>query len=145
MIRESMPNYVHAFFQERLGLHWSADFRGALYVPDECRGRRMQLDDVAIAVGYNAFIGRTCCIHTVIQRPELLTRGILRESFDYPFNVCGCEAILGLVDSTNDDAMRFDLKLGFREIQRVPNGGNVGDLVILQMLRGQCRWLSKPH
>lgn len=132
---------VHAFFLDRLGLHWSDDFRGVLHVPEAHDGDVMRMDHVAVAVGYNAFVGRSCCMHTVIQNPELLTRRIVRDSFTYPFTVCGCNVVLGLVDSMNEAALTFDKKLGFEEVARVPNGGPDADLVVLQMTRENCRWL----
>jgi L-amino acid N-acyltransferase YncA len=69
----------------------------------------------------------------------------VRDTFAFPFEVCNCEAVLALVDSTNDAALNFDSKLGFREIARIPNGGTDGDLVVMQMTRAECRWLRKPH
>lgn len=136
---------VHAFFADRLGLKWSEDFRGNLWVPDEYSGQVANMDHVAIAVAYNAFIGRTCCMHTVIQRPDLVSPRVVRDTFAFPFEVCNCEAVLALVDSTNEAALSFDTKLGFREIARIPNGGTDGDLVVMQMTRADCRWLRKPH
>lgn len=135
---------VWEFMHAKLALHNSADFRGALWVPEEHASSAMSMDHVAVAVGYNAFIGRTCCMHVVIQAPERLTPRIVRESFRFPFELCNCNAVLGLVDSKNDAAMSFDLKLGFKQIATIPNGGIDGDLNVLQMLRGECRWL-KPH
>lgn len=145
MIQTNNASTVHAFFHDRLGLHWSQDFRGVLWAPEEFRNEIASMDHVAVAVGYNAFIGRTCCMHTVIQRPDLVSGRIVREAFEFPFEVVGLEAVLALVDSDNEAALSFDTKLGFREIARVPNGGTDGDLVILQMLRADCRWLRKPH
>lgn len=134
---------VWQFFHERLGLHASEDFRGVCHFldADAVPGTAATMDAVAVAVGYNAFIGRTCCMHSVIQKPEAVTRGMVRETFEYPFNVCDCTAVLALVDSTNEAALNFDTKLGFKEIARVPDGGREGDLVVLQMLRSECRWL----
>lgn len=145
MMQTSDRRAVHAFFHDRLGLHWSEDFRGALYVPDECRNTMAQMNHVAVAVGYNAFIGRTCAMHTVIQRPDLVSPRIVREAFEFPFRVCNCEAVLALVDSTNDAALSFDTKLGFEEIARIPGGGPDADLVVMRMLRSDCRWLKKTH
>ena len=136
---------VWQFFNAQLGLHASEDFRGVCHVPDEFRGDVMHMEHVAVAVGYNAFIGRTCCMHVVIQRPELLSRSIVRDAFEYPFVTCNCEAVLALIDSANEAAINFDTKLGFREIARIPNGGPDADLIVMQMLRGDCRWLRKPH
>jgi hypothetical protein len=141
MIELTLPDIVHAFFADRLGLHSSADFRGVLYAPDRPDESPIHYEDVAVAVGYNAFIGRTCCMHTVVQRPDLLNRRMVLAAFVYPFNVCNCEAVLALVDSTNAAALSFDTRLGFKEIARIPNGGGDADLVVLQMLRGDCRWL----
>lgn len=144
MMQATHRQFVHAFFRDRLGLHWSDDFRGVLHVPDEFSNAPSNMDHVAVAVAYNAFIGRTCCMHVVVQRPELLSPRIVREAFEFPFVVCGCEAVLALVDSTNTAALDFDTRLGFAEVARVPNGGTDGDLVVLRMTRSECRWL-KPH
>lgn len=143
MIQCNDRNTVYAYFRQVLGLHWSDDFRGVLYVPECYEGRLADPSHVAIAVGYDCFVGRTCCIHSVIPRPETVTKTIVRDTFAFPFNVCGCEAVLGLVDSTNAAALRFDKHLGFKEVHRIPNGGTEGDLIVLQMLRADCRWLRK--
>lgn len=143
MIEADDRRLVHSFFADRLGLHWSDDFRGVLHVPDDCRGRPAQMADVAIAVAWNGFVGKTCCMHAVIQRPELVSPRIVRETFEFPFLKCGCEAILAFVDSTNAAALNFDRKLGFRDIATIPHGGPDADLIILQMLRSECRWLRQ--
>jgi hypothetical protein len=145
VIQVSDRKFVHEFFHDRLGIHWSEDFRGVLHVPDEYQHYPRSMDHVAVAVGYNSFIGHTCCLHSVIQRPDLVSRRMVRETFEFPFNTCGCEAVLGLVDSSNLPALNFNTKLGFKEVYRVPNGGLDGDLIIMQMLRGDCRWLRKEH
>lgn len=136
------PRAVWEYFNAKLGLHPSDDFRGVCYVrshlpPDMPMG----MDDVTVAVGYNGFIGRTCCMHVVIDRPESFTRKILREAFEYPFVRCGCEAVIGLVDSVNEAAVEFDKRIGFVEVARIAHAGLEGDLVILRMLRSECRWL----
>ena len=145
MKRVTDRDAVWRFFHDRLGLHESADFRGVCHFRDEdsLPGAPMTMDAVAVAVGYNAFIGRTCCMHTVIQRPEAVTPGMVCETFEYPFLVCDCTAVLALVDSTNEAALRFDRKLGFKDIAVVPGGGADGDLIVLQMLRSECRWLRR--
>lgn len=144
MIEVTNSRMVWEYFHRELGLHESDDFRGVLHVPDSFRGMAAQPEHVAIAVGYNAFVGKTCCMHTVITRPELMTRRIVREAFEFPFQVAGCVAVLALVDSTNEAALKFDMHLGFNEVDRIPEGGVDGDLVVLRMMRDACRWL-RPH
>ena len=143
MIVCSDRQIVADFFKDRLGLYKSEDLRGVLWVPDEYALKVRDPDDIAVAVGFNAFIGRTCCIHTVIQRPELLTRYMIRETFNYVYNVCGVETVLGLVDSTNHKALEFDRKLGFKELYRIPNGGIDEDLVVLGMNKSECKWIKE--
>jgi hypothetical protein len=53
------------------------------------------------------------------------------------------EVIYGPVESTNKKALEFDKKIGFTEHTRLKGAIPGGDLVILSMYRGQCRWLDK--
>jgi RimJ/RimL family protein N-acetyltransferase len=141
LIQATDRTAVQTFFADRLGLKWSDDFRGVLHVPDMFKGATASMDHVAVAVGYNGFIGRTCCMHVVIQKPEAMSPRIVREAFEFPFNVCNCTAVLGMVDSVNAAALDFDRRLGFVEIDRIPEGALEGDLVIFRMTRAECRWL----
>lgn len=143
MIEATDRKVVHSFFHERLGLHWSEDFRGVLHVPSSCADAPMCLDDVVMGVAYNGFVGRVCCMHYVVQRPALVKQRMLRDAFHFAFNVCGCEAVIGFVDSNNHQALRVDKKLGFREVMTIPNGGPEGDMIVFQMLRGDCKWLQE--
>lgn len=137
------PGAVWQYMHDKLGLHHSADFRGVCHLADVHEGEAVTMEHVAVAVGYNGFIGRTCCMHVVIAKPALFSRAILREAFEFPFLIANCEAVLALVDSTNEAALSLDKRLGFKEISSIPNGGLDGDLVLLRMLRTECRWLTK--
>jgi plastocyanin len=132
---------VGQYFHDKLGLHPSNDFRGVCHVVPPAAGEPVSMDDVAVAVGYDNFIGRVCCMHTVIAKPEHMARRIVNEAFEFPFLVCGCEAVIALVDSTNEAALEFDRRLGFHEIACIPHAGLEGDLVVLCMRRENCRWL----
>lgn len=150
MLECGVASIVGPFFARQLGLHPSADFRGVLWVPEgalilaQSPTLENQDDAVAVGVGYNAFIGKTCCMHVVVKRPELLNRQMVRAAFSFPFEACGCNAVLALVDSVNEAALDFDKRLGFTQVHRIPHGALEGDQVILQMLRSECRWL-RPH
>jgi hypothetical protein len=135
---------VSQFFEDRLQLRPSDDLRAVLHVPVEYQDTPASMDLVAVGVAYQNFIGRTCCMHTVIQRPEFVTPRMVRETFHYPFITCGLTAVLALVDSANTAAVDFDTRLGFKEIYRIPDGGLEGDMIILEMQRNNCRWI-RPH
>lgn len=147
MNRITDSHAVWEFMHEKLGLHWSDDFRGVCHFldVDSQPGMLLLKESVAVAVGYNAFIGKTCCMHVCVQKPSAVTRGMIREAFEYPFDKCKLEAVIALVESSNEAALSFDKKLGFVERARIPNGGLEGDLVVLTMTRDECRWIRKEH
>jgi hypothetical protein len=127
---------VFQYFEPIIGFKYSEDFRGALWLDE--------YNEVDGGVAYNHFQGKTCQMHVVIQKPEKVTREIIRQVFEFPFVVCDLEWILGPVAATNEKALNFDLKLGFREIARLPNGASNGsDLIILGMQKQDCRWLKR--
>lgn len=134
---------VHGFFNIFLQLSYTDDFRGCLFVPDIKRHKVMEVEDVAIAVGYNNFNGKLCSMHAVIQDPSFVSRPIIREIFEFPFVTCGREHVIAPVESGNKEALDFDKRLGFKELYRFPDGAVEGDLVILGMSKKECRWIGK--
>lgn len=145
MIVVPSKELAHDFLAEKLGLSWSADFRGALFIPDEFEGQPTRKEDVGVAVGWNGFIGRTCMINIAVPKPECLTRWVVREIFRFPFEVCGCSAVIATIDSTNHKSLSLCLRSGFKQVDVITAGGLVGDLVILKMERADCKWLRKEH
>ena len=134
------------YFVKYLGLSVSEDIRGILWIPEEHRGEQVSMDHVAVAVAFNGFMGHVCSMHTVISRPDLLSRHMIRESFDYIFNTCDVKFVFGPVDSTNKAAIEFDTRLGFKELYRIEGGGVDGDLIIFGMAKQDCRWIKgKKH
>ncbi|CAB5223184.1 hypothetical protein UFOVP381_5 [uncultured Caudovirales phage] len=100
--------------------------------------------EVEWVVGYTGFVGKTCQMHVVNLGTRRTPRKLLWAAFDYPFNQVGVEAVLGIVNSNNDSAIRFDKHLGFKEVMRLDglhDGG--GDIVIFRMNRDECRWIKE--
>jgi hypothetical protein len=145
MIRYHDQQGVWEYLHDELGLHFSEDFRGCIWVPDSCGHAIRDKSHVSIAVGFNGFIGRTCAIHTVIKDPAALTRQILREVFSYPFIKCGLNVVMAPVDSVNTRSMEFVQRLGFTPDAVIPNGGLEGDLVLMQMTKANCRWIKEKQ
>lgn len=80
-------------------------------------------------------------IHVASFKPNWINKQLLWLTFDYPFNVCRVEKLLGLVPSANKPALDFDLHLGFVEETRVKDVFPDGDMVVLGMYRNQCKFL----
>jgi hypothetical protein len=132
--------------EESLGLRWTEDFRGAMFVPDVHRGEVASKAHVGVAVSWSNFVGKTCTLSILVQKPECLTRTVIREIFRFPFEVCGCVAILAMVDSKNLASINLCNRSGFKAVHRVIDGGSPGaDLIIFQMDRASCRWLRRTH
>jgi RimJ/RimL family protein N-acetyltransferase len=72
-----------------------------------------------------------------------MTREYLRVCFDYPFNQLKVKKIIGLVDSQNTDALKFDENLGFVTEYILQDAGKTANLHILSMTRQQCRFLKE--
>lgn len=128
------------FDVDRIAL-WVCERAGGAYYPGSCQGIAMEEDGVLTAgVLYDQFNGRSVCMHVAIEKP--VSRRFTRMAFDYPFNQMKVQKVIGLVDSTNTKALRFDKMLGFIEEARIADAGRCGDLTILTMTRQQCRWIK---
>lgn len=128
------------FDAERIG-PWVCERTGGKYEPGTSAAIGLEKDGrLQAGVLYDQFNGRSVCMHVAIE--ERISREYTRVCFDYPFNQLGVNKVLGLVDSTNEKALRFDKHLGFVEEARIAGAGKTGDLVILTMTRQQCRWIK---
>jgi len=132
---------VIVFDTDRIG-QWVCERTKGAYEPGTSKAIGFETDGTLTAgVLYDMFNGRSVCMHVAIEKP--VTREYTRVCFDYPFNQLGVVKVIGLVDSTNAKALRFDKHLGFVEEARIVDGGRIGDLVLLTMTRQQCRWIKE--
>jgi L-amino acid N-acyltransferase YncA len=124
-----------AILHERAGVHPSADLRMLGWVSD---------NELKMVVGFNAFIGKTCQMHVAMAEGFTFTpKAMLRACFDYAFNQAGCAMVLGVVNSQNEAAMRYDLHLGFKTLYALAGMHDEGgDIVLLGMTREECRFLE---
>ena len=67
----------------------------------------------------------------------------LREVFNYIFITANRQIAIGIVNSDNQKALKFDKKLGFIEIARIKDGCKTGvDTVLLELRRENCIWIN---
>ena len=100
--------------------------------------------NVQWVVGYTAFIGKTCQIHVVNLTDKPYTpRELLFAAFDYPYNYCGVEKILAVMNSTNPHAVAYNDKLGFNEVHRFKEmHSDGGDIILRELDKANCRWIK---
>jgi RimJ/RimL family protein N-acetyltransferase len=129
------------FDQKRVG-EWVTLRTGGLYEGSGA-GIGLEQDGRLIAgVLYDNYNGRSIAMHVAAEGGDWMTREYLRVCFDYPFRQLGVCKIIGLVDSTNTAARRFDEHLGFVLEHTIIDAGRKGDLCIYSMTPEQCRFLS---
>jgi len=99
------------------------------------------------AVCFNNFIGSTAQLHVAMKDGYHYTpKVMLATVMDAAFNRFNLAKLIGLVNSRNEKAMRFDRHLGFVEEYRMPGmHDDGGDIVFLTMTRTQCRYLRQPE
>jgi len=85
-----------------------------------------------------------CQSHFAIDNPICIRAGLFREVAYHIHITSGRKYIFGLVPANNKKAYKFDLKMGFKEVARVPDGFAEGvDYIVIRMSREENRWLPK--
>ena len=85
-------------------------------------------------VGYTAWIGKTVQMHVVCVGEHKYT--------PKPLNKCGVDIVFGVVNSLNDNVLKYDIKLGFKEKMRWEGmHDDGGDLILLEMHKRDCKWI----
>jgi len=100
---------------------------------------------VAMAV-FDGFTVDSCHAHVAITNPLVIRSGFLHEVFCHLFYTCGLKRVFGLVPTNNEKALKFDVKIGFTEVARVPDGFETGvDYAVVRMDKEDCRWIHQQE
>jgi RimJ/RimL family protein N-acetyltransferase len=114
------------------------------YFPGAFRGIGiLKNEEIVCGVAFDGYNGSSIQIHVALKEGHQMTREWLRAVFDYPFKQLGVKKIIGIVDSGNPQALRFDKHIGFIEEAVIKDAARLGDLHILSMTPQQCRFLRK--
>ena len=98
--------------------------------------------EVKAVVAFDNIMDKSCMMHTAAIVPNWISKDLLWAAFDYPFNILKVKVILASVASTNEEALKLDRHLGFKDKAYIEDAHIDGDLVILAMRREDCRWLD---
>lgn len=127
------PLVLHKWLNDRIGLHWSTDFRALARVVNS---------EIVGVVGYEGFTGTACRMH-MAGEGRWITREFVRRSLAYPFQILGLKMVFGVVPSGNRGALDIDLRLGFTELIYVPGAHPDGGLHFLQLTKEN--WLRSKY
>ena len=125
--------------------HWIARRVNATFTPENssCIGLLNKERQLIAGVWYEAYTKTSIITHIAIE--ERMSKEFLAIIFDYPFVQLGVNKLIGPTNSSNENAIRFNLKLGFKEEARVKNAFPDGDMVLLTMTKDECRFLGEKY
>lgn len=93
-------------------------------------------------VAYDNWTENAVQAHMAVDSP-IVWRHLLRPAFEYPFQQCGKNVLLGIIPSHNAKSVQMTRALGFKEAHRVKDGWAKGDdLIVFEMRREDCRFLG---
>ena len=122
---------------KEIGVQPSADQQAILWANPETKV-------IEWCIGFTAFIGKTCQIHVVNFNKKYTPRKLLWATFDYPFRQLGLESLIGIVNSNNEQAMKYDQNLVFKEVHRFAGlHDDGGDIVVFEMKKDECRFIKE--
>jgi L-amino acid N-acyltransferase YncA len=93
-------------------------------------------------VVYCNFQGKSCQTHICSTGKHWMSKEYLWAMFDYPFEKLGLKVILAVIAGSNEKSLKLSRKLGFKDVAKIPDAHDDGDLVILTMRPDECRWLT---
>jgi RimJ/RimL family protein N-acetyltransferase len=123
---------------------------GLPYDFKDCKTIAM-FDEKGVVVGviYDGFTCNSdatyanCNMHVAARKgSKWATRDFLYHAFSYPFNFMNCNRVTATVEQYNEKALKLNRRLGFKDegVHREAYNGN--DMIILGMLKRECKWLD---
>ena len=131
--------------QEDRMLPWACERIGLGKFKGDAKTIGVERDGELVAVVvYDGFSECDCNMHIASDGlGNWLSRELLVRAFAYPFIQLGFRRVTGLVPARNAAALQFDQHLGFEYEGRCRNALPDDDLIILGMLRENCRFIAK--
>jgi len=128
IVSENLRPYLESKLKVALSEH--AVFIGRLY------------DDGAIwgVIGFDNFTEFDCELF-MAGEPGWVSRRFCRAVFGYPFTQLGKMRVTGRVDAADTKTLDIDKRLGFKVEGRLRNALGDRDIIVVGMLRAECRWI----
>ena len=123
---------------------WVCERMGGTYSPaDSVAFGLFENGEVIAGIIFDNYQGGSIAGHVAGEPGKRwLTREFLHMCFGYPFLQLKVNVLIGLVDSTNLEARKFDEHCGFKLSCTIPKAARNGDLLIYTMTADECRFLK---
>lgn len=99
--------------------------------------------EVRGGVIYTNHTGSSCFMHVAGRDETWGTPELLTVAFTYPFGQLGYARVFGFMEAANRPALRFALRIGFKQLYILPGMFPSGDGVLLGMDRENCKWTRR--
>lgn len=125
-------------------LPWAEKRIGIGHFRTDAKSMGLERDGELVAVVvFDGFSSCDCNMHIASDGTKRwLNKELLLSSFAYPFTQLGLRRVTGLVPAKNDAALAFDQNLGFEFEGRCRHALADDDIIILGMLRENCRFIA---
>lgn len=101
---------------------------------------------ILASVVFEGFSECDCNMHVASDgTARWLNREYIVRCFAYPFLQCGLRRVTGKVPAKNTEALKFDQHLGFRIEGRCQDAMPDDDIIILGLLKRDCRWIPQEN
>lgn len=125
---------------------WAAEKIGFDPRPDVVPIGWRENGEIRAVTLYDGFSKCDCNIHIASDgKPHWFRRQFLIASFMHPFVQWDLQRITGLVPAKNTRALKFDLHLGFKQEGVIRRALQDDDIIILGMLRSECRFIPPEY
>lgn len=114
----------------------------SLVLPDGCVGlwEGEESDPDAIVV-FTPSEHRNSFIHILARRRLWISEDFIRAVFSMGFNSLDNLRLSAMIEASNVKCLRLAKRMGF-ELEGVMKGFEFGDLLVLGLLRGNCKWVK---
>ena len=112
---------------------------------DPCASTAIGLESngkLIAGVVFDNYRHRSIAMHVASEGANWLSRDFLKAVFGYCFFQMKVNKVVGLVDSGNEKARKFDEHLGFILEGVIKDAAKDGDILIYTMTLPQCRFLK---
>lgn len=125
---------------------WVAEQVGQQTLWNGCYAMGLEVDgELTAGFVFENFNGVNAMVHVAITTPHRALFELVEHGRKYAFEHCKLKRLTGLVEETNQKALKFDKHLGFVEEGRLKNAGQHGEDVIVLVLWPENVMRGKRH
>jgi RimJ/RimL family protein N-acetyltransferase len=122
---------------------WVFARTGGKFLPEIAQAIGLEKDGELIAGAvFESWNGAVVYGHLAIANKYGINREFLKFNFQYVFNQLKAKKLIGMVASTNTDAIKLDENFGYVLEATIKDGVPNGDMLIYTMTKEQCRFLK---